>query len=316
MKYPDENSYRVISAHSNIFKVQNQAKEVKLVKVLKNLLRESSGQFPAVGDWVEIDENDVIVNVKERKNKISRKRPGKKFEEQILASNVDVMFILTSLNQDFNINRIVRYVILARTNKIEPIIVLTKVDLCEDFNWYLSQIQEKYSDIPIILTSAVQNIGINEIEKILNRNICTAIFIGSSGVGKSTIINELIENHKMKTNIIGKSGKGKHTTTHRELFVLENNSCIIDTPGMREVGLWIEDVNTALSDDITEFAKFCRFKNCTHTVEPDCEIIRMLNEGLISKERYKNFIKMSKEIKYTIKEQETRNKLKNKKAKK
>lgn len=293
--------YRVISSNGNILKVQNDDGEVLLVRVSSSLLNESADKSPVVGDFVELNDDNKVISVNRRKNKISRKRPGKKLEEQIIAANIDIMFITTSLNRDFNINRIGRYILLAKSNSIKPIIIFTKVDICDDADRFRIEVLKEYKDIEIILTSSFKNYGIDRIRDILSNDVVTAIFLGSSGVGKSSIVNKILNDEVMKVNEISKNEKGKHTTTSRELFILENGSCIIDTPGMRELGFWLESHYNEDFSDISDFAKECRFSDCSHTVEPDCMVLEKLREGIISKKSYDRFIKMSREIKSTIK---------------
>lgn len=256
----------------------------------------SKSDFPSVGDWVYLNNNELIEAVAARKNQLSRKTAGKKHEEQVLASNVDIMFIVTSLNKEFNINKIGRYIILAETNHIVPIVLLTKMDLCDNPDKYIQKVHFFYPEIETEPVSAFDNIGIESIYQRLEPG-SSAVFVGASGVGKSTLVNKLLGENQMKTSSVReKDDKGKHTTTHRELFELANGSFVIDTPGIREIGLWINDTDFPEYEDIYLLGRACKYRNCRHIKENGCAVKQAVELGTLSEERYKSYIKMTHEV--------------------
>lgn len=278
--------------------------------------------YPAVGDWIIIDKtnskagNAVIHGILPRKSKFSRKIAGKKSDEQIVASNIDYLFICMSLNKDFNLKRLDRYLIMAWDGGANPVILLTKSDLCSDESF----IQEKVNEIESIafgvdihVISSYDGIGIDNLSKYIDKGI-TLAFLGSSGVGKSTLINTLIGEEKLETREIrDDDDKGKHTTTHRELIPLEGGGIVIDTPGMRE--LHMLDTEGGLDStfkDIEDLALSCKFNNCGHKSEPGCAVKKALYNGTLTGERLNNYFKLQKEIAFI----ERKNKMKEKRAEK
>ncbi len=204
-----------------------------------------NNRYPAVGDWVLVDlldnENRTVIHkIIPRKSKFSRKAAGTDTREQVVAANIDTVFIVTYLNHDFNLRRLERYLTITWDSEAKPVIVLSKADLADDAGAKKSEVETVAFGVPIHIVSALTGEGLNELSQYLNRGE-TAAFLGSSGVGKSTIINQLVGQEKMEVNQIRESdGRGKHTTTHRELIVLDNGGIVIDTPGMREIQLWDE----------------------------------------------------------------------------
>ncbi|MBX7150504.1 ribosome small subunit-dependent GTPase A [bacterium] len=260
--------------------------------------------FPAVGDWVVIDlraqeRSATIHSVLPRKTKFSRKVAGIEAEEQIVAANVDKVFIVNGLDADFSPRRIERYLILTRESGAEPIIVLNKADIATDLNNQIQSIEAIASAIPVITLSATNDDTPSRFNSWLRPNE-TAVFMGSSGVGKSTIINALIGHDHLKTQEVRVAdSRGKHTTTHRELIKLASGALVIDTPGMRELQLWAseEGLNQTFSD-IEALAAQCRFKDCHHDQEPGCAVKAALENGTLDEKRYKNYRKMLRELHY------------------
>lgn len=259
--------------------------------------------YPAVGDWVVFkqidDKNAVINNILPRKTIISRKVAGSKSDNQILATNVDKIFITMALNNDFNLRRLERYINIAWDSGAIPIIILTKADLCDDIKEKLNSIEDVSIGIDIIVTSALIGEGIELIKANINESN-TVVFIGSSGVGKSTIINKLLNKDIQLTKDTGDNDKGRHTTTHRALFIAPSGGVIIDTPGMREIQLSQGDLESTFKD-IEEISKNCYFKDCQHKSEPMCAVKEAIEKRELSKERLKSYEKIKKELIYAEK---------------
>ncbi|RXQ95852.1 ribosome small subunit-dependent GTPase A [Ancylomarina salipaludis] len=294
---------RVISEHKERYVVKTPEKEYE-GEIVGNLrfTAQNRSDFPAVGDWVAISEYDnnkvLIHSVFPRKTIIERQAVGKQGEKQIIATNIDYAFIVQAVDRDFNINRIERYLTLCNTSKVKPIIILNKIDLINDskLSELVSKIQERIKQVLIIPISNESQKGFEKFKTIIEKGN-TYCLLGSSGVGKSTLLNNLSGKQLMKTNTISAStNKGRHVTSHRELLVLENSGILIDNPGMREVG--IADSKDGLEitfNAIIELSKDCKFKDCTHTTEVDCAVLKAVESGEIDKSSYENFLKMERE---------------------
>ncbi|WP_409298233.1 ribosome small subunit-dependent GTPase A [Peribacillus sp. SCS-26] len=264
----------------------------------------SQGALPAVGDWVAFteragEEKGTIHAVLPRKSTFSRKKAGTEPAGQIIAVNVDYIFIVLSLNLDFNVRRLERYLISIWESGASPVIILNKADLCPDAESKRKELEKAASGIPVIIMSALQRKGHQAVFEFLTKG-STGVFTGSSGVGKSTLINSLLNGAVQKTAAIrDDDDKGRHATTHRELFALENGSYIIDVPGMREFGLWDTDEGLSAGfSDIDALSGGCFYQNCRHLAEPQCAVKAAIEEGRLEAGRLNSFLKLQKEQEY------------------
>ncbi len=264
----------------------------------------TQSELPKVGDWVVVslfDENTkaVIHEVLPRKSKISRKSADKKTEEQVIAANIDTVFIVQSLDGNFSINRLARYLVTVNQSGARPVVILNKSDLCGDVLDKISEVKKLNENIIVMAVSASNSLGVEQLKEIIKDGESIA-FVGSSGVGKSTLINALLGTEKLKTNTVREiDSRGRHTTTKRELIVLPSGGILIDTPGMRELGLWNADNGLSQTfSGFEEFAAQCHFANCTHTHEVKCAVIKALEDGKITQRQYDNYLKLRKELKY------------------
>lgn len=303
-EYPDLFPARVILQEKGMYKIISSYGESSAVvsgKLRYNAV--TSADFPAVGDFVmaDIDENgknSVIHAILNRKSTLKRKSAGTANTQQILATNIDKIFLCMSLNNDFNIRRLERYISTAWESNATPVIVLTKSDLCEDINSRLSEVEAVAFGINIAVVSANKKNKYTEIEKLINPQETIAL-IGSSGVGKSTMINYLLGENILKTNGLRNDDRGRHTTTRRQLVKLESGGIIIDTPGMRELGMWdsSDGIDKSFSD-IERLAQKCKFRNCSHEHEPDCAVRKAIKNGELSEERLSSYRKLKAENAY------------------
>lgn len=274
----------------------------------------------AVGDFVLILKNpsgdDVIYELLERKSKFSRQDTFNGIE-QIVAANFDYVFIVVSLNQDFNIKRIERYLTASWDSGGSPVIVLTKADLCDKVDEYVEELKDIVFGLPIIPVSSYTLEGIDNLKKYMEAGK-TIVLLGSSGVGKSSLVNAITGENIMKVKDIREDdAKGRHTTTHRELIILENKSMVIDTPGMRELGMWSNSEGLdSTFPDIEELACQCKFRDCKHTSEPGCAVLKAIEDGRLSKDKLKSYQKLRKEIEYSIRKDKINETLKRKAEKK
>ncbi len=276
----------------------------------KLLYSSEIAELPKTGDWVaailfEDEKKAIIHSVLKRKSKLSRKVADRKAEEQVIAANVDYVFIVQSLDNNFNIRRLERYIVSALESNIKPIIVLNKIDLTGESLLRKKEVMQKFSNLPVILTNAITGTGVNEIKNILGEGK-TGAFVGSSGVGKSTIINYLIGGEILRTNEVSSSvNKGKHTTTRRELFIMPGGGIVVDTPGMREFQLWNVDKGIdQVFDEIELLSLKCKFSNCTHTKETGCAVTEALGKGIIDEAKLKSYNKLQKELRYLEEKQD------------
>ena len=276
-QYPEYTLGRILSQEKDLYRMITAEGEY-LAKVSGKFRYQAAhpSDFPAVGDFVMAGgigkgTQAVIHQVLPRKSVFMRKAAGSDRKEQLVATNIDIVFLCMALNQDFNVRRLERYLSIAWDSGAKPVVVLTKSDICED-------IEEK---LPYLSAGT------------------TAAFLGSSGVGKSTLVNRLLGEERLATGDIRNDDKGRHTTTHRELLFLPDGGMVIDTPGMRELGLW--DAKSGIDrtfSDIEELALQCRFRDCTHTVESGCAVQKALKNGTLSKERMQSYQKLKTENDY------------------
>ena len=259
-------------------------------------------ELPAVGDWVVVrkrpaEARGAIVAILPRRSRVSRRMAGQVTDEQVVAANVDVIFIVMSLDLDYSVRRLERYLLLSRESGASPVILLTKPDLATDVPAKTMEVRAVVSDAPVHVLSPKFNEGLDQVGRYLTAGV-TGALLGSSGVGKSTIINRLVGADVQKTRGVRESdSKGRHTTTHRELVILPSGGLLIDTPGMRELQLW--DVSDAVSDtfdDIEALATECRFGDCRHRDEPRCAVKQAVAEHRLEPERLASYVKLQEEL--------------------
>ena len=274
--------------------------EAELTGNFRNNVLESNS-FPTVGDWVEFMaydiENAVIVKLLPRFAFIKRRSVQKESETQLIASNIDYALVMTSTDRDFNLNRLERYIHIVSDPNIEPVIILNKIDLVSDIEiqHYKKLLKDRFSEIKIFCISSINDVGLKDFIQFLQKEN-TYCLLGSSGVGKSTLINNLRKDKLLKTSQISSSThKGKHTTTFRSLFQLKGGAILIDLPGMREIGVTNNLMNPGDKKSIVKLAEDCQFANCLHINEPNCAVIKAIENGELDVNEYENFIKMIKE---------------------
>jgi ribosome biogenesis GTPase / thiamine phosphate phosphatase len=288
---------RVVAEHRGGYLVRGERGE-RLAHARGRLRdRELWGSMPAVGDWVAVCDapggRAAIEAVLPRKSKVSRKTPWLKAEEHVLAANVDTVLIVSGLDGDFNVRRLERYLVAGWDSGADPVLVLTKLDVCNDRE-KLVDAEDVAMGVPVFAVSNVTGEGIDELRALL-RPRKTFVLLGSSGVGKSTLVNRLAGRRLMPTGDLRRDGRGRHTTRHRQLLVLPGGALLVDTPGLRELQVWEGDVDGAFSD-IAALASQCRFNDCAHGTEPDCAVQEALVTGALDSERYASYLKLQREL--------------------
>ena len=263
---------------------------------------QSVSDYPAVGDYVAVScaapDTAVIHQVLPRKSLFLRKAAGTSKTEQVVAANIDTVFLCMSLNNDFNLRRLERYLAVAWESGADPVVLLTKADLCNELSQKLTEVESIAMGVNILITSAMESDGCRQIMPYITKG-STVAFVGSSGVGKSTLINRLLGEDRLATGGLRNDDKGHHTTTHRELLFLPNGAMVIDTPGMRELGMW--DTASGVGQtfaDIEDLAARCRFRNCSHTSEPGCAVRDAIRRGELDSGRWRSYQKLKNENSY------------------
>ena len=303
-KFIDHQIARVITVNKDSYTIDNGKGEVSAEVTGKLLFSADSPlDYPATGDWVfaKYFDNDsfaIISEIVPRKSILKRKTSGKKIEFQLIATNIDTGLIVQSLDNNYNLRRLERYLVMIIQSNIQPVVLLSKSDLLPvgEIDKKVDEIHALYPDIRVLPFSNEDNTNLKHVKELLvpKKTYC---LLGSSGVGKTTLINNLLDGMRLKTHSVReKDGKGRHITTRRQLIKLKNGAMIIDTPGMRELGNFAVDTGIyGTFDEITELSNQCRYNDCSHTQEQGCAILAALKDGLISQERYQNFIKLNKE---------------------
>ena len=300
---------RVAEENREMYRLLSESGEF-MAEVSGKFRHEITGRadFPAVGDWVLASTRSgegraTVHQVLPRKSKFSRKIAGKKTEEQIVAANVDVVFLVSSLNSEFNLRRLERYVTLAWESGAQPVIVLNKSDLAEDPEEFRRRAEAAAIGVRVILTSAFRGDGMEEIREVMHGEsgaVKTAALLGSSGVGKSSLINAILGMQLLDTGEVRQGDdKGRHTTTTRHLIVAPGGGVLIDTPGMRELQLW--DASEGIEQAFAEIARLgalCRFRDCKHVAEPGCAVRTAVDDGTLDAERLESFHKLGREEKH------------------
>jgi ribosome biogenesis GTPase len=298
---------RVVAVHKDSYTITNGDLDVIGELIGKIIYSASSPlDYPAVGDWVLAnfyDENSfaIIHEILSRKSLLKRKTPGKKVDFQVIAANVDVAFIVQSLNENFNLRRLERYLVMVNESNIEPIVLLSKSDLItiDEISNRVIEIQKIMPHLQVVPFSNENESSLVKVKDIM-QPYTTYCLLGSSGVGKTTLINNLIGESIYKTKTVSKKeSKGRHATTQRHLIKLNSGALVVDTPGMRELGnISVETGLDETFSEITSLSEKCRFNDCTHNGEKGCAVFDAVEKGLLSTERYQNYLKMTKESAY------------------
>ncbi|MEA4863300.1 MAG: ribosome small subunit-dependent GTPase A [Victivallaceae bacterium] len=301
--YPGYHPGRVLSQFRNLYRVAGADGEFTAeISGRFRFEAERPSDFPAVGDFVLTDRsgdsggNAVIHRVLARRSAFIRRAAGTGNDDQVVAANIDTVFICMSLNHNFNLRRLERYFAIGWDSGAVPVAVLTKADLCGEVERRLAEVNAVCPGADVLVTSAMHEDGLAAVRGYLSEGR-TVAFIGSSGVGKSTLINRLTGENRQDTAGLSNEDRGRHTTTRRELIMLPSGGMVVDTPGMRELGLESADLSRTFAD-IDALALRCRFSDCTHNGEPGCAVLRAVGEGALAADRFESYLKLRKEAKY------------------
>jgi ribosome biogenesis GTPase len=304
---------RVALEHNHVYRVMTEGGEY-LAESTGRLKHRAEGrhELPAVGDWVALRLDPAggrsqITAVLPRLGKFSRKRAGEWTEEQVVAANIDTVFLVSGLDGDFNPRRIERYLLLARHSAARPVVILNKTDLADDVPEAIALIGELAPDVPVIAVSAADGRGFEALRDYLGDGQTVAL-LGSSGVGKSSIVNRLVGEAVLPTRAVRESdSRGRHASVHRQLIALPGGGLVIDTPGMRELQLWgVDEGLSGTFDDVDALGAACRFRDCHHRQEPGCAVKNAVEAGTLDSARYENFIKLQDERDVMAKRQDER----------
>ena len=302
-QYPDLTVGRIILQEKGLYRLRTVAGEQNaLVSGRFQFDAQTVSDYPAVGDYVMASCADpdtaVIHQVLPRKSLFVRKAAGTSKTEQVVAANIDTVFVCMSLNNDFNLRRLERYLAVAWESGAEPVVLLTKADLCVELPRKLAEVESIAMGVTVLTSSAMESDGYRQVLPYITPGR-TVAFVGSSGVGKSTLINRLLGEERLATDGLRNDDKGHHTTTHRELLFLPNGAMVIDTPGMRELGMW--DAASGVEQtfaDIEALAARCRFRDCSHTGEPGCAVCEARRSGELDDSRWRSYLKLKSENSY------------------
>ncbi len=310
---------RVAAVHKNLYRLYTPEGEV-LAEVTGRLRHDAAGpeDFPAVGDWVVAqprpgEERATIHAVLPRRGRLSRKVAGTTTGEQVLAANLDTLFLMTGLDGDFNPRRIERGLVLAWDSGAEPVLVLSKADLCPDTPGRVREVEGLAPAVSVLAVSARDGTGVDALAPWL-RSGRTVALIGSSGVGKSTLLNRLLGSEQQPTREVrAGDDRGRHTTTHRELFLLPGGALVVDTPGLREIQLWSDEgaLDSAFGD-VAALAAGCRFGDCGHETEPGCAVVAALESGELPAQRFASYRKLEAELRHLERQKDLRKQLEQK----
>lgn len=295
---------RVSVQHRGAYDVLTEAGEIRC-DIRGRLFEEASSpaDLPAVGDWVAVstrpdEQAGTVEALLPRRTRFSRKTAWTATEEQVIAANIDVVFIVSSLNEDLSLRRLERYLTLARESGALPVVMLTKADLHPDPASAVAEVETIAMGSPIIVISSRDGTGLDLVRSYLDSGV-TAALLGSSGVGKSTLVNTLAGSDLLETKEIRDDGKGRHTTTRRELIQLPGGGLIIDTPGIRELQLWAADDGLEETfEDVTSLFAHCRFADCAHDAEPGCAVKAAIADGTLPRERWESYLKLQAELEH------------------
>lgn len=311
---------RVLSRNRNIYHLMTEEGPMTGTLSGKYQYEHETALYPVVGDWVLIEAKDQLGVIQEmfpRKGKFSRKEAGQVTNEQVLAANVDLIFIVTGLDSNFNLSRIQRYRTVALEGGAQPVLILNKADLCDDLEEKIEAVRAIAPEDPIHAVSSWTGDGLESLKSYLVDGT-TVAFFGSSGVGKSSLTNALLNEAVMATSSVSAAhGKGRHTTTTAELMRLPSGGCLIDTPGIREIQIWChEDAVESGFEDIAALAAACQFDNCKHQAEPGCAVKKALRLGTLSERHYNNYQNMKREAVFIEAKQRQKDRLSSKPKKK